>query len=60
MAKLEMEETLYETCFCVGRTAGISTLGIEGRRETERYWRNKIDHKENDYFYTGYSEERIL
>lgn len=45
MAKLEMEETLYETCFCVGRTAGISTLGIEGRRETERYWRNKISQR---------------
>ena len=37
MAKLEMEEALYEMCFCIGRTGDISTLEIEGRREARRY-----------------------
>ena len=26
MAKLEMEEALYETCFCLGRTGGIQRV----------------------------------
>lgn len=35
LAKLAMEETIYETCFCISRTGGISTVGTE-RRRTEK------------------------
>ena len=49
MAKLEMEEALYETCFCLGRTGGISTLEIEGRREEKKYWGNRISQSKVRY-----------
>lgn len=49
MAKLEMEEALYATCFCIGRTGGISTFEIEGRREAKKYWGNRISQSKVRY-----------
>lgn len=42
-----MEETIYEKCFCIGRTGGISTFGIERRRteKAKKYWRNRISER---------------
>lgn len=36
----------YETCFCIRRTGGISTFGIERRTEKAKwYWRNSISQR---------------